>query len=190
MSDRFNSLDYGDGPLMLFKSMIQYFKNLSLTFVSLFRAFGAVFPYLTRIASREQTKEVTERYPDPVSCKTPDDLPARSRGLLWNDIDKCTGCGECQLVCPTRCISVETEISPNPTKTWVSVFDIDHSQCVFCGLCVEVCMPGSLVHTKEYELSVYQSQMMKNGFGKGRLTAEVRKKLMDQRNAEKSAGVY
>ncbi len=171
---------------MVIKTIQHYFQGMLTTVVSILRALSVVLPYLLRPLSTERHKEVTERYPDPVSCKTPDDLPPRSRGLLWNDIDKCTGCGECQLVCPTRCVSVETEISPNPSKTWVSIFEIDHSKCVFCGLCVEVCMPVSLVHTKKYELSVLDSAQMKSSFGKGRLTPETRRKLMELRKNENS----
>jgi formate hydrogenlyase subunit 6/NADH:ubiquinone oxidoreductase subunit I len=117
---------------------------------------------------------VTEGYPDPISSKTADDLPTRSRGLLFNDIDRCTGCGDCEAVCPSRCIKVEHEPAADVTKAWVSVFDIDFSRCIFCGLCVEVCQPGSLIHTRQYEGAAYQLSDLTASFGRGQVTEEHR----------------
>ncbi len=132
------------------------------------------FPYLLRWG--DLRKEVTEGYPDPISSKTADDLPTRSRGLLFNDIDRCTGCGECEKVCPSRCIKIKDEPGADPSKLWVSVFDIDFSRCIFCGLCVEVCQPGSLAHTRQYEGAAYQVSDLVASFGRGTVTDEHRSK--------------
>jgi formate hydrogenlyase subunit 6/NADH:ubiquinone oxidoreductase subunit I len=137
-------------------------------------------PYL--FSAGEYRKEVTEQYPDPISSRTPDDLPARSRGLLYNDIDRCTGCRECEMVCPTQCISIETEPGADASKIWVSVFDIDFSRCIFCGLCVEVCQPQSLIHTRQYEGAVYQLGQMVSRFGHGQVTPEQREKWASLRS--------
>lgn len=134
----------------------------------------AAFPYLLRWG--ELRKEVTEGYPDPISSKTADDLPTRSRGLLFNDIDRCTGCKECSKVCPAQCIRVEETPSADPSKSWVSVYDVDFSRCIFCGLCVEACPTGSLVHTKQYEGAAYQVSDLLASFGRGQLSAEHRAK--------------
>lgn len=133
-----------------------------------------VLPYFLRWG--ELKKEVTEGYPDPVSSKTADDLPPRSRGLLFNDIDRCTGCKECEKICPAQCIQVEAEPGPDGPKKWVSTFDIDFSRCVFCGLCVEVCQPGSLAHTRQYEAAAYDLTDLVATFGRGQLTPEQRAK--------------
>jgi formate hydrogenlyase subunit 6/NADH:ubiquinone oxidoreductase subunit I len=66
----------------------------------------------------------------------------------------------------------------------VSVFDIDFSRCVFCGLCVEVCQPGSLVHTKNYEKSTLTPGELVASFGRGRVTPEQRLKWARMRDAE------
>lgn len=143
-------------------------------------------PYFVGFSSGELRKEVTEQYPDPVSSRTPDDLPPRTRGLLFNDIERCTGCKECEEVCPVNCIHVETEMGAETSKIWVGVFDIDFARCIFCGLCVEVCEPASLVHTRKYESSVYMPQDLVASFGRGRITPEQRAKWASLRQLNDS----
>ena len=135
---------------------------------------ATALPYLFGVG--EMHKEVTELYPDPISSRTPDDLPARSRGLLHNDIERCIGCKDCERTCPTQCIRVETQPGADPSKKWVTTFDIDHAKCVFCGLCTEVCGPGSLTHTKQYEGAVTDLSALIARFGRGEVTAEHREK--------------
>jgi formate hydrogenlyase subunit 6/NADH:ubiquinone oxidoreductase subunit I len=144
-----------------------------------------VLPYL--FSRGELRKEVTEQYPDPVSSRTADELPPRTRGLLFNDIDKCTGCKACDAVCPTRCIRIEAEPGEDDSKTWVSGFKIDYANCVFCGLCVDVCEPLSLVHTKKYQSSATDLRELVVDFGRGEITPEQRlnwAKLRKQRESD------
>ncbi len=111
----------------------------------------------------------TEFYPDPVSSRSKDDFPARARGLVFNEIEKCTACGDCQKVCPTACITVESVERERNNRPWVSKFDIDFSNCVFCGFCVEVCEPNSLVQTKEVQAAVFDARDLITDFGRGPL---------------------
>ena len=136
-------------------------------------------PYL--FSTGELNKEVTEQYPDPISSRTAEDLPPRTRGLLFNDINRCTGCKECERVCPTRCVHVEVESGSDANKLWVAVYDIDFSKCVFCGLCVEACQPASLVHTRQYEGAVYSPSDMIAHFGRGHVTEEQKTKWASMR---------
>jgi NAD(P)H-quinone oxidoreductase subunit I len=158
----------------IFSSIRIYVRNVFFGMWSIVQACIAVFPYILRWGDLH--KEVTEGYPDPVSSKTADDLPPRSRGLLFNDIDRCSGCKDCERICPTQCIHVEEEPGAEAGKIWVSVFDIDFSKCIFCGLCVEVCQPTSLVHTRQYEGAAYQLTDLVASFGRGQITAEQRAK--------------
>lgn len=158
----------------VFSSIAGYFRDALWGARSVIGSCWTAIPYLFGMG--DNRKEVTEQYPDPISSRTADDLPARTRGLLFNDIDRCTGCRECELVCPTRCIRVETEPGADAGKVWVSTFDVDFSKCLFCGLCVEACHPQSLVHTKQYEGAVYQLSGMLSRFGRGSVTPEQREK--------------
>ncbi len=120
--------------------------------------------------NRDEIRKIdTEFYPDPVSSRGKDDFPARARGLLFNEIEKCTGCGDCTKVCPTNCIEVETQVIERNRRPWVSKFDIDFSKCVFCGYCVEVCEPNSLTQTKEVQPAVFNPADLKTSFGRGDL---------------------
>lgn len=145
-------------------------------FRSLTRALSAILPYALNLGKSDIKKEVTEQYPDPISSRTFDELPNRSRGLLYNDIEKCTGCRDCSIACPTKCIEIYLETEGVSEKQWVSVFDIDFSKCIFCGLCAQVCQPASLKHTRQFESAVYLPQDLIAHFGRGRVTVEQREK--------------
>jgi NADH-quinone oxidoreductase subunit I len=141
---------------------------------SLFSACFTILPYLFKFGDRR--KEITESYPDPIASRTPEDLPAKSRGLLFNDIDRCIGCFACQEICPSQCIQIEAQQAVNQLKVWVSVFDIDFSQCIFCGLCVEVCVPNSLIHTKQFEAAAFRMEDLIANFGRGTVSPEQQEK--------------
>ena len=80
----------------LLKAVIDYVKRLFGGGLSLLVSSFSTIPYL--LSMGDFRKEVTEQYPDPVSSRNQDDLPPRFRGLLENDINKCTGCGDCQKI--------------------------------------------------------------------------------------------
>jgi len=158
----------------VFSSFWSYLRDVFSGAWSIAESCKTALPYVFRWG--DNRKEVTEEYPDPISSKTADDLPPRSRGLLFNDIDRCTGCKECEKVCPSQCIRVEEEPGADAAKIWVSIFDIDFARCTFCGLCVEACHPASLVHTRQYEGAAYQLVDLVASFGRGQITSEQRAK--------------
>jgi formate hydrogenlyase subunit 6/NADH:ubiquinone oxidoreductase subunit I len=171
----------------ILSSLVRYFSGAYREGRSFFISCFTALPYLFSVG--DLRKEVTEQYPDPVSSRTADDLPPRTRGLLFNDIGKCTGCKACEVSCPTKCIHIETEPGEDASKTWVSVFKIDYSLCVFCGLCVDVCEPQSLVHTKKYEESSTDLRKLARDFGRGEITPEQRVKWAKTRKQRESDGM-
>ncbi len=46
----------------------------------------------------------------------------------WVEPDKCSGCGDCEKVCPVKAIVIEDGVSR-----------IDPDKCISCGLCQGVC---------------------------------------------------
>lgn len=169
----------------------QFFSSLRGFFVALLRESAGItravqtgIAYL--FATSDARKVVTELYPDPFSSRTPDELPSRSRGFIENDILKCTGCLACAEVCPTACFGIEAEEGPKPGKLWVSRFDVDYSKCLFCGLCVDACAPGSLAHTRKYERAVESVPELTASFGRGPISAEMRRKWKANRDAQEA----
>ncbi|NPA45212.1 MAG: FAD-dependent oxidoreductase [Chlorobi bacterium] len=75
----------------------------------------------------------------------------RYRGLHFNDLDACIGCGNCSTICMNNAIDmiqldgIEGEKGDSGLRPRV-----DNGRCCWCALCVEVCPTGSLNLTKEY----------------------------------------
>jgi len=103
---------------------------------------------------------ITIQYPE-----VKDQIPAGSRGLLFNDVEDCISCRQCAEVCPVDCIYIEADkktatetadFTKGGVKKTLNLkkFDIDISLCCYCGLCSSVCPTDCLYHTKEYEYSV------------------------------------
>ncbi|MEW6057429.1 MAG: 4Fe-4S binding protein [Bdellovibrionota bacterium] len=151
---------------------------------TLIMALRTTLPYM--IGASESFKVVTEEYPDRVSARMPEDLPARYRGFLYNDIERCSGCRYCLEVCPIDCIRIETEPGPERNMSWVAVFDIDHARCMFCGLCVEVCPTKSLQHTREYQGSVFELSSLVKSFGRGWATRDMKQNWLTEQMAKEA----
>jgi ferredoxin len=54
---------------------------------------------------------------------------------IVRDDDRCTACGACITVCPTRAFSVD------PVTRLVS---FDNNKCVACGACITACPPRAM----------------------------------------------
>ena len=75
-------------------------------------------------------KPVTRKYPFVVRP-----APARLRGkLVWNP-EKCTGCALCSKDCPSDAITLV--VNDKQTKTFVMRYNVD--RCTFCAQCVVNC---------------------------------------------------
>ncbi len=88
----------------------------------------------------------TIRYP-----KEKKETAERYRGLHFNDLEECIGCGTCSTICQNGAIDMinlegyETSSGDSGLRPRV-----DNGRCCWCALCVDVCPTGSLNLTKEY----------------------------------------
>ncbi|OYT12293.1 MAG: oxidoreductase [Bacteroidetes bacterium 4572_112] len=76
---------------------------------------------------------------------------ARYRGLHFNDLEACIGCGNCSTICMNEAIDMITlaDIEGKGGDSGLRP-RVDNGRCCWCALCVEVCPTGSLNLTKEY----------------------------------------
>ncbi len=81
------------------------------------------------------------------------ELPPRTRGVIALLESNCTVCMICARECPDWCIHIEshTEVVETPgharprAHNVLDRFAIDYGQCLYCGICVEVC-PFDALH--------------------------------------------
>ena len=150
--------------------MLTYFRNLGLGLVTVLNSMGVAWRLLF-------TRSVTLQYP---TVKWP--MPEGSRMRLLNKIEDCIGCGQCARVCPTECITVQTEkrgkdepelfaSDGTAIKLRTRVFDIDMTRCCYCALCTFPCPTRCLVMTGDYEYSVYDKDEHIYHFAKERSLA-------------------
>ena len=140
---------------MTFLGYVEMIKDISVSTMKGMAITWKVFSKVNRKGA------ITIQYPE-----VRDALPAGSRGLLFNDVDDCISCRQCEVICPVDCIYIEADkktatAAPDFTKGGVKKtldlkrFDIDVALCCYCGLCSSVCPTDCLYHTKEYEYSKY-----------------------------------
>lgn len=143
----------------------RYFKNIYLAIVTLVTGLKITFMHLF-------VKSTTMQYPHVRM-----EMPERSRSRLYVDIEDCIGCYLCDKACPVDCIHIET-IKARPgeelgltkrfekKKTFVfPEFDIDMSECCYCGLCVFPCPTECIYWTDNYEFSEYDRSNFLYHFG-------------------------
>lgn len=67
---------------------------------------------------------------------------------------KCVACMLCATICPSGCISIVGEQTPEG-RSHPATFDLNLSRCIYCGLCEEVCPEAAIVMTRHYELATF-----------------------------------
>jgi NADH-quinone oxidoreductase subunit I len=122
--------------------MIQYFKTIYSTARALIKGLRITLKYFFKPA-------VTLQFP--YEKKT---MSQRFRGALAFHPEVCISCDMCVRVCPSDCISLESQRNEKGKKE-LGWYQIDFAKCNFCRLCEEICptKPKSVHHTLEYELA-------------------------------------
>ena len=91
-------------------------------------------------------------------------IAERSRQRVHVDIDLCGGCMQCDRICPVGIIDilavkpvvgVELGTRPNGKRRPLHManFTIDHSKCLYCGLCTTVCNDDAIYMITDYHFS-------------------------------------
>ena len=75
--------------------------------------------------------------------------------LLESGNYRCIGCGLCEKICISNCISMDTRYDEDQRKE-VSEYTINFGRCIFCGYCAEVCPELAIVHGPRYENAAEQ----------------------------------
>jgi len=84
-------------------------------------------------------------------------LKAGYKGRHILDMEKCTGCSLCAVMCKNiaSAINMVTVEGPFPKNRKAIFPQVDYGLCVFCGFCVDACVFGALIMSTDYELSSY-----------------------------------
>jgi formate hydrogenlyase subunit 6/NADH:ubiquinone oxidoreductase subunit I len=90
-------------------------------------------------------RPVTEKYPFE---RRP--VPARLRGMVTWDRQKCIGCGLCSRDCPAK--AIELHVLDRKAKRFVMHYRV--GRCLFCAQCVQSCPSGALsMSNQRWELA-------------------------------------
>ncbi len=85
-----------------------------------------------------ETKKIADRY----------------RGLHYNDIEECIGCGTCSTICQNDAIDMIKVDGVEPKKGDSGLRPrVDNGRCCWCALCIEMCPTGSLSLTDKFLLT-------------------------------------
>jgi formate hydrogenlyase subunit 6/NADH:ubiquinone oxidoreductase subunit I len=107
---------------------------------------------------RETVRHVLKR---PATIRYPYvkvEMPAKFRGKIKFDSEKCIGCKACIRDCPSKVINI--------IKVGDKKFEAEflNDRCIFCAQCVDTCPKDALEATVEFELAAFDRKSLKTHF--------------------------
>jgi NADH-quinone oxidoreductase subunit I len=103
---------------------------------------------------------VVQAYPE-VRWPTPPGFRGMPRLVMGEDgIEKCVACKLCEVVCPSRAITIVIgEFRDQDMRERVpEEFDIDMGRCINCGYCEEACPKEAIVMSDLYEVAAHSRE--------------------------------
>jgi NADH-quinone oxidoreductase subunit I len=186
--------------------MSEYFSNIKTGVTTIATGMGITFRHFLNAVKRKGDAGISDadyfkQVDGLVTLQYPREVvptPVNGRYRLYNDIDDCIGCLQCERACPVECITIETikataddlascgKTSQGQQKRmWVPVFDIDVAKCMTCGICVSVCPTDCLVHTQVADFSEFDVRNMLYHYGNlSKIEAEAKKKKLAEQQAQ------
>ncbi len=122
--------------------------------LELFVGLGVTFGIMVRTLF--MGKSATIRYPfEKIPISKRYRAIHEMKRLLESGHYRCIGCGLCEKICISNCISMDTRYDENQRKE-VSEYTINFGRCIFCGYCAEVCPELAITHGGRYETASEQ----------------------------------
>lgn len=133
-----------------------YLQKIATGLISLLNGMGVTIRYFFNPSGI-----ITQQYPENRESLR---MMDRFRGhliLIHDDHNRhrCTGCGICEKACPNGTISVLTTQDLAGSKV-LGRYIYRFSQCTLCNLCVESCPFGAIAMGRDFELAVYDRQLL------------------------------
>lgn len=133
-----------------------YLQKIVTGLTSLLSGMGVTIGYFIN-----PSRIITQQYPENRETLR---MMERFRGhltMLHDDKNRhrCTGCGICEKACPNGTISVLTTRDLSGNKV-LGRYMYRLSQCTLCNLCVESCPFGAIAMGHDFELAVYNRQLL------------------------------
>ena len=146
-TQNYTTLDLGESP----KTGLEKFKQVVSRSVKgeLFAGLGVTFKAMTKALFKGDMHTIKypfEKMPISPRYRAIHDMLR----LLESGNYRCIGCGLCEKICISNCISMDTRYDENQRKE-VSEYTINFGRCIFCGYCAEVCPELAIVHGARYE---------------------------------------
>ncbi len=122
--------------------------------IELLLGLGVTFGVMIRTLFRGETHTI--RYPfEKIPIGPRYRAIHEMKRLLESGHYRCIGCGLCEKICISNCITMDTRYDENQRKE-VSEYSINFGRCIFCGYCAEVCPELAIVHGGRYETASEQ----------------------------------